>query len=75
MDGGSMAAQIYTLVGVAVGAIASYSVSALNERERYRSELRRGWAEKRLEIGMSLPQPLLRVIRKTDKSRTIVVST
>jgi hypothetical protein len=45
-----MAAQIYTLVGVAVGAIASYSVSALNERARYKRELRRGWAEKRLEI-------------------------
>lgn len=45
-----MAAQIYTLIGVVVGALASYSVSALNERARYQRELRRGWAEKRLEI-------------------------
>lgn len=45
-----MSAQIYTLVGVVVGALASYSVSALNERARYKRELQRGWAEKRLEI-------------------------
>jgi hypothetical protein len=45
-----VAAQIFTLIGVVIGALASYLASSFNERARYRRELRRGWADKRLEV-------------------------
>lgn len=38
-----VAAQLLTLAGVALGAIASYLVSSLNERARHRREVAHGW--------------------------------
>jgi hypothetical protein len=38
-----IAAQLFTLVGVALGATASYLFSSLNERERHRREVAKGW--------------------------------
>ncbi|WP_242911471.1 hypothetical protein [Actinomadura terrae] len=44
-----MAAQVFTLLGVMVGAFTSYLTSAFNERTRSRREQNQRWAEKRLD--------------------------
>jgi len=38
-----VAAQLFTLAGVALGAIASYLIGSLNERTRHRREIAKGW--------------------------------
>lgn len=42
-------AQLLTLAGVALGAIASYLVGSLNERARHRREVANGWEERKYE--------------------------
>ncbi len=44
-----MDAQLFTLMGVAVGAIASFAASTLSERMRYRREVSKQWTDRRLE--------------------------
>ncbi|MFI0453740.1 hypothetical protein [Actinomadura sp. 6N118] len=41
--------QIFTLSGVALGAIASYLVGSLGERARFRRELAKGWGDRKLD--------------------------
>lgn len=43
-----MAAQLFTLLGVAVGAAASFVASTFSERVRYRRELSKQWTDRRL---------------------------
>jgi hypothetical protein len=42
-------AQLFTLAGVALGALASYLVSSVNERARHRREVAKGWEERKFE--------------------------
>ena len=44
-----IAAQLFTLAGVAIGALAAFVSSALSERARYRRELANGWRERRFD--------------------------
>lgn len=44
-----MIAQVFTLLGVMVGAISSYVVSTLGEQARYRREVTSQWTQRRLE--------------------------
>lgn len=49
MIGGGMSGQLFTLIGVLVGAVASYVGGALMERSRWRRQLSTRWDEHRLE--------------------------
>src|SRR5690348_6132744 len=49
-----VAAQLFTLAGVALGAIASYLVGSLNERTRHRREVAKGWEERRYETSVTI---------------------
>lgn len=44
-----VAAQLFTLAGVALGAIASYLVSSLNERTRHRREVAKEWEDRKYD--------------------------
>lgn len=45
--------QLFTLLGVVVGAVASYLVNALGERARFRRDLARNWQERRFDCFAS----------------------
>ncbi len=44
-----MSGEVFTLVGVLIGAAASYTVTALNDRARWARQLATRWDERRLE--------------------------
>ena len=44
-----IAAQVFTLVGVAIGALAAFVSSTLSERARYRRQLADGWRERKFD--------------------------
>ncbi|AKU15116.1 hypothetical protein [Luteipulveratus mongoliensis] len=45
-----MAAQLFTLLGVVVGAVGSFLATSAAERARYKRELATRWDERRLQI-------------------------
>jgi len=48
-----IAAQLFTLAGVALGAIASYLVGSLNEQKRHRREVEKDWEERKYDNFVS----------------------
>jgi hypothetical protein len=44
-----MTAQLFTLLGVIVGALSSFAVGTYSERIRYRREVSKQWTDRRLE--------------------------
>jgi hypothetical protein len=44
-----VAAQLFTLAGVALGALASYVISSLGERTRHQREIAKGWEERKFD--------------------------
>lgn len=55
-----MSGQLFTLIGVLVGAVASYVGGALMERSRWRRQLSTRWDERRLECYLRFADAIKR---------------
>ena len=53
-----VAAQLFTLAGVALGAVASYLVGSLNERARHQREVAKGWEERKYESFVAFTEDI-----------------